>query len=36
VVTWRCLEENIKLKTKGSHEYNEFLRETMVCRQYYR
>ena len=30
VVTWRCLEENIKLKTKGSHEYNEFMRETMV------
>ena len=30
VVTWRCLEENIKLKTKGSHEYNEFLRETMI------
>jgi len=30
VVTWRCLEENIKLKTKGSHQYNEFQRETMI------
>ena len=30
VVTWRCLEENIKLKTKGSYAYNEFMRETMV------
>jgi len=30
VVTWRCLEENIKLKTKGSHQYNEFMRETMI------
>ena len=30
VVTWRCLEENIKLKTKGSAEYSEFQRETMV------
>ena len=30
VVTWRCLEENIKLKTKGSHHYNEFMRETMI------
>jgi len=30
VVTWRCLEENMKLKTKGSLEYNEFMRETMI------
>lgn len=30
VVTWRCLEENIKLKTKGSHQYSEFMRETMM------
>jgi len=30
VVTWRCLEENTKLKTKGSHEYNELLRQTML------
>ena len=30
VVTWRCLEENIKLKTKDSHVYYEFLQETMM------
>ena len=30
VVTWRCLEENIKLKTKGSQEYNEVMRQTMI------
>jgi len=30
VVTWRCLEENTKLKTKDSHGYYEFLRETMM------
>ena len=30
VVTWRCLEENTKLKTKGSHEYVELMRQTMI------
>jgi len=30
VVTWRCLEDNIKLKTKGSQEYNELMRQTMI------
>ena len=30
VVTWRCLEENIQLMIRGSHEYDEFRRETMI------
>ena len=29
-VVWRCLEDDIKLNTKGSDEYNKFLRETMM------
>ena len=30
VVTWKCLEENVKLKTKGSRQYKELMRETMI------
>ena len=30
VVTWRCLEDNIALKTKGSHRYNELVRQSMI------
>jgi len=30
VVTWRCLEEDVKLKTKGSDEYKELMRKTMI------
>ena len=29
-VTWRCLEENTKLITKESRQYNECLRQTMM------
>jgi len=30
VVTWRCLEENVKLKLKGSDQYKKLMRETMI------
>ena len=29
-VTWRCLEDNMKLTPKGSNQYDECLRETMM------
>ena len=29
-VTWRCLEDNIKLITKGSSQYDECLRQSMM------